>query len=196
MLTGKKSDTELIVLMKNGDMAAFDAIYNHYCHKLHRFVFLYLKQEEDAEEIVQEVFIKIWELRAKIDVYASFESFLFTIAYNATMSLLRKRLSEVKSREYLKSLQQIESAEPVIREMEFEELTGKVKQLLEQLTPRQQEIFRLSREEGMSHEEIASKLNISKNTVNNHLVTTMKFLRSKIGNGMIVNALYICLFLS
>jgi RNA polymerase sigma-70 factor, ECF subfamily len=54
-----KSSTELVVrLLKRGDMAAFDAIYNYYCHKLHEFVFMYLKQDEDAEEIVQEVFIK------------------------------------------------------------------------------------------------------------------------------------------
>jgi len=54
-----KSNTELAKLLKKGDMASFDAIYNKYCHKLHGFVLRYLKQEEDAEEIVQEVFITI-----------------------------------------------------------------------------------------------------------------------------------------
>ena len=53
-----KSDTKLVKLLKNGDMAAFDAIYNKYYYKIHEFVFMYLKQEEDAEGIVQEVFIK------------------------------------------------------------------------------------------------------------------------------------------
>jgi RNA polymerase sigma-70 factor, ECF subfamily len=191
-----KSNTELVKLLKKGDMAAFDAIYNKYCHKLHQFVFMYLKQEEDAEGIVQEVFIKIWESRSKIDIYASFESFLFTIAYNATMSLLRKRLSETKSREYLKSLQQIDSADQVIDEIQFKELNNKVQSLLDGLTQRQREIYLLSREEGLTHEEIAEKLNISKSTVNNHLVTIIKYLRSHIDKSLIVNILFICLFLS
>lgn len=191
-----KSNTELVRLLRKGDMIAFDAIYNKYCHKLHQFVFMYLKQEEDAEDIVQEVFIKIWHYRSKIDVYASFESFLFTIAYNATMSLLRKRMSETKSREFLKSLQQISSAEQIIDELQFKELNQKVQALLNQLTSRQKEIYLLSREEGLTHEEIAAKLNISESTVNNHLVATLKYLKLHIDSGLAINVLFICLFFS
>ena len=175
-------------------MAAFDAIYNTYCHKLHGFVFRYVKQEEDAEGIVQEVFIKIWESRRKIDVYASFDSFLFTIAYNTTISLLRKRLSETKSREYLKSLQQIDTVDQVIDEIHFNELNNKLQSLLKQLTPRQKEIYVLSREDGLTHKEIAQKLSISENTVKNHLVTTLKFLKSTIDTSLAVNILFLCLF--
>ena len=177
-------------------MIAFDAIYNKYCHKLLQFVFMYLKQEEDAEEIVQEVFIKIWQSRVKINAYASFESFLFTIAYNATMSLLRKRMSETKSRKYLKSFQHISSAEQVIDEIQFKELNQKVQSLLNRLTPRQKEIYLLSREEGLNHEEIAQKLKISESTVNNHLVTALKYLKSQIDSGLAVNILFTFLFLS
>jgi RNA polymerase sigma-70 factor, ECF subfamily len=195
-LKDTRSNTDIVKRLKKGDMAAFDAIYNKYCHKLHRFVLMYLKQEEDAEEIVQDVFIKIWDLRDKIDIYASFESFLFTIAYNATMSLLRKRVSQTKTKEYIKSLQQISNAEEVIDEMHFKDLNHKVQTLLEQLTPRQKEIYLLSREEGLSHGEIAQKLKISESTVNNHLVATLKYLKSQIDNSLIVNILYICLFLS
>ena len=176
-------------------MAAFDAIYNKYCHKLHEFVLRYLKQEEDAEEIVQEVFIKIWESRSKIDAYLSFESFLFTIAYNTSISLLRKRVSATKSREYLKSLQQIDNDENVIDELQFKELNHKVQSLLKQLTPRQKEVYLLSREEGLTHQEIAQKLSISENTVKNHLVTTLKYLKSHIDSSLAVNILFLCLFL-
>ena len=188
-------NTELLLLLKKGDMIAFNTIYNKYCYKLHEFVLMYLKQEEDAEGIVQEVFIKIWESKDKIDVYSSFESFLFTIAYNSTISLLRKRVSENKSREYLKSLQQIDTAEQVIDEIQFKELDQKVQSLLEQLTPRQKEIYLLSREDGLTHKEIAQKLNISESTVNNHLVTVLKYLKSHIDNNLIINALFLYLFL-
>lgn len=176
-------------------MAAFDSIYNAYCHKLHQFVIRYLKQEEDAEGIVQEVFIKIWESRRKINEYSSFESFLFTIAYNSTISLLRKRVSESKSREYLKSLQKIDAANPVIEEIHYQELNQKVQSLLLKLTPRQKEIYLLSREEGLSHKEIAKKLSLSENTVKNHLVTTLKFLKSNIDSSLVINALFLSLFL-
>ncbi len=195
-MKGNRPNSELVKLLKKGDVVAFDAIYNKYCRKLHGFVLMYLKQEEDAEEIVQEVFIKIWNSRDKIDVYASFESFLFTIAYNATMSLLRKRMTEAKSREYLKSVQQIEGAEEVIEELQFKELNDQLESLLERLTPRQKEIFQLSREEGLTHAEIAQKLNISESTVNNHLVTILKFLKNNIDSSLAVSVLFFFLFLS
>lgn len=189
-----KLNSELIGLLKKGDIAAFDTIYNMYCHKLHQFVIRYLKQEEDAEGIVQEVFIKIWESREKIRNHASFESFLFTISYNATISLLRKRLSESKSKEYLKSIQQIQNANTVVDELQFNELNEKVQSLLEQLTPRQKEIFILSREEGLTHKEIAQRLKISENTVKNHLVTSLKFLKSNMNIALVSSALFFHLF--
>ncbi len=189
------SNTELVKLLKKGDMAAFDAIYNKYCHKLHGFVLRYLKQEEDAEGIVQEVFIKIWESRHKIDIYSSFEAFLFTIAYNTSISLLRKRVSETKSREYLKSFQQANAPENAIDELQFKELNNKVQSLLKKLTPRQREIYLLSREEGLTHKEIAKNLDISINTVKNHLVSTLKFLKSHMDSSLSVNILFLSLFL-
>lgn len=188
------TNIELVRLLKKGDMEAFDAVYDKYCHKLHQFVIRYLKDETDAEEIVQEVFIKIWESRKKIKEYSSFESFLFTIAYNSTISLLRKRVSENKSKEYLKSFQSINNANPVIEEIQYKELNQKVQFLLEQLTPRQKEIYLLSREEGLTHKEIAEKLSVSENTVKNHLVTTLKFLKNNIDSALIVNLLFVSLF--
>ncbi len=195
-MTSKLSNTNLVKLLKRGDMAAFDAIYYKYSHKLHLFVLRYLKQEEDAEGIVQEVFIKIWESRKKIDTYQSFEGFIFTIAYNATISLLRKRMSETKSREYLKSLQQPDIPETAIDELQYKELNHKVQKLLKELTHRQREIYQLSREEGLSHKEIAEKLDLSESTVNNHLVTILKYLKSHLDKGLLVNAFYFLMFLS
>lgn len=193
-LDKSKLNKELVKKLKKGDMAAFDAIYSIYCHKLHAFVIRYLKQKEDAEGIVQEVFIKIWESRTKIDLYSSFESFIFTIAYNSTMSLLRKRVSDTKSKEYLKTHLQISNSTSAIDELQYKELKNKLQNLLDQLTDRQKEIYHLSREEGLSHKEIAKKLDISENTVKNHLVTVLKYLRTQIGSSLPVNLLFLCLF--
>lgn len=194
-MKSSKSNKELLLRLKEGDQVAFYNIYERYCRRLYGFVFRYIKQEAEAEEIVQEVFVKIWEARERIDENSSFESFLFTIAYNTTISLLRKRSSEKKYLEHLKSVQQFDSAPDLIDEIYSKELAEKVQTLLNELTPRQKEVFQLSREEGFTHDEIAKKLNISVNTVKKHMVNTLAFLKSHIDSGLMVNLLFIYLFL-
>ena len=183
------------MLLKKGDVIAFDKIYELYSKRLYGFVLRYVKQKEDAEGIVQEVFIKIWETRNKIDIYSSFDSFIFTIAYNTTINLLRKRISEHKYQDRLKSVQQITEADEIIDEIYFNEINTQLQLLLDKLTPRQKEIFQLSRVEGLTHEEIAKKLNISVNTVKNHMVSTLAFIKSHIDKGLIANFLFVSLFL-
>lgn len=190
-----KTNTELLLLLKEGNMVAFDTIYEKYCRRLFGFVIRYVKQEPDAEEIVQDVFVKIWENREKINAYSSFESYLFTISYNSAISLLRKRIHEKKYLEHLKHIQQEYIAPELTDELYFNELNSKIQSLLSELTPRQKEIFLLSREQGLTHDEIAKKLGISINTVKNHMVSVLSFLKSSIDNGLIVNALFVYLFL-
>lgn len=190
-----RSNSELLVLIRKDDQVAFYHIYERYCKRLYAFVLKYIKQKEDAEEIVQEVFVKIWESRNKIDAYSSFESFLFTIAYNATISMLRKRASESKYIDHIKSLQYINNSPDLIDEIHFNELNSKVQFLLNELTPRQREIFQLSREEGLSHDEIAKRLNISVNTVKKHISNTLAFLKSNFDNELTISMLFALLFL-
>jgi RNA polymerase sigma-70 factor, ECF subfamily len=190
-----KSNKDLLILLKKGDVIAFDNIYEIYSKRLYGFVLRYVKQKEDAEGIVQEVFLKIWENRNKIDIYSSFDSFIFTIAYNTTIDLLRKRFNEHKYQDRLKSVAQITEADQIIDEIYFEEINTQLQLLLDKLTPRQKEIFQLSREEGLTHEEIANKLKISVNTVKNHMVTSLAFIKSHIDKGLIANFLFISLFL-
>lgn len=185
-----KSITELLILLQKGDRVAFYLIYEGYSKRLYGFVLRFLKQKEDAEEIVQEVFIKIWESKNKIDIFSSFESYIFTIAYNATISLLRKRITENKYLEHLKSIQ-FENTPEIIEEIHYRQLNEKVQLLLDKLTPRQKEIFQLSREEGLSHNEISEKLNISVLTVKKHISNTLSFLKSSLGNNLILYMLYI-----
>lgn len=194
-MKNSKSNKELLLLLQKGDRVAFYNLYERYCKRLYGFVFRYLKQDADTEEIVQEVFIKVWESGNKIDAYSSFESFLFTIAYNATISLFRKKVNEKKYLEHLKSLQQFENAPDLTNEIYFHELNKTVQTLLNELTPRQKEIFQLSRNEGLTHGEIAEKLNISINTVKKHMVNTLAFLKSHIDKSLIVNLFFVCLFL-
>ena len=190
-----KSNKDLLILLKKGDIIAFDNIYEIYSKRLYGFVIRFVKQKEDAEGIVQEVFIKIWETRNKIDIYSSFDSFIFTIAYNTTINLLRKRVNEHKYQDQLKSVQQITEADQIIDEIYFKEINNHLQSVIDTLTPRQKEIFQLSREESLTHEEIAKKLNISVYTVKNHMVATLAFIKSHIDKGLIANSLFISLFL-
>jgi len=190
-----KTKRDLLLLLKKGDVIAFDNIYEMYSKRLYGFVLRYVKQKEDAEGIVQEVFITIWETRNKIDIYSSFDSFIFTIAYNTTINLLRKRVNEHKYQERLNSIQQITGADQIIDDIYFKEIKTQLHSVIDKLTPRQKEIFQLSREDGLTHVEIAKKLNISVNTVKNHMVTTLAFIKSHIDKGLIANFLFISLFL-
>ncbi|MBN1926754.1 MAG: RNA polymerase sigma-70 factor [Prolixibacteraceae bacterium] len=190
-----KTNTELLLQLKEGDIVAFDTIYGYYCIKLYAFAIRYVKIETDAEDIVQEVFIKIWQNRKNINVYSSFESYLFTIAYHSAINLLNKKVHEKRYFEYLYSIQKMEDTSELTDEIFFNELNRKIQLLLKELPPRQKEIFSLSREKGLSHEEIAQKLGISVNTVNNHIVTALNFIRRNLDNGMIANILFAYLFL-
>ena len=97
-----------MIRLKNGDILAFDELYKLYSHKLFSFVFRILKDEADSDDIVQEVFLKIWEYREKLGDYKLLNSFIFTLAYNNSISIIRKRISSAKT------------GEPIVRNLEYE----------------------------------------------------------------------------
>lgn len=194
-MKSNKSNKELLLKIKDDDKVAFYNIYERYCNRLFSFVLRYLKLESDAEEIVQEVFVKIWESRNNINPDSSFEAYLFTIAYNTTINLLRKRVNEKKYLEHLASVQEINSAPELIDEIYFNELSNKIREQLNKVTPRQKEIFMLSREKGLSNAEIAEKLGISVLTVKKHISNTLAFLKSGLDKSMFISVLFVYMFL-
>jgi RNA polymerase sigma-70 factor (family 1) len=192
---GNKINQELMIRLKNGDMAAFDLLYEQYSHKLFSFVLKILKNETDTEEIVQEVFVRLWESRFHIDDSKLLNSFIFTIAYNHSIDLIRKRINNKKYLEHLKYSSAVHAVPSQIDEFEFEELNDQVKKLIADLPERQRQIYLLHREEGLTYSEIANRLGISKNTVENHMTRALKYLRANLDNTLLVNLLFICFFL-
>lgn len=186
---------ELLIRLKNGDMLAFDQVYERYSHKLFSFVAKILKNEADAEEIVQEVFVKIWESREKLGDYKLLNSYIFTIAYNNSISLIRKRINNTKYIEHLKYSSLINSIPSGISELEFCELSEQVEKLINNLPERQKQVFLLHRETGLTYPEIAERLGISKNTVENHIAKALKYLRQNLDSSLLINLLFISLFL-
>jgi RNA polymerase sigma-70 factor (ECF subfamily) len=189
------SDLDLVRQLKANDMTGFDMLYRKYSQRIYQFSFSILKSQVDAEEIVQDVFFKVWEKRDTIQEHLSFQSYLFTIAHNTSLSLIRKKLKETRYVTYLKSTQIPVSDSPVSDELEFSELKKKAQDAINHLSTRQKQIYLLSREDGFSYREISEQLNISVNTVENHMVKALKFLRESLGRSSMMALLFYYLFL-
>jgi len=186
---------ELLTRLKNGDILAFDLVYELYSHKLFSFVFKILKNEAEVDDIVQEVFVKIWESRNKLEDYKLLNSYIFTIAYNNSIDLIRKRISNNKYLEHLKYSASINFTPTIVSQIEYNELNSQVEKLIANLPDRQKQVYLLHREEGLTYPEIAEKLGISKNTVENHMVKALKYLRQNMNNSLLLNMLFVSLFL-
>ena len=174
----KMIQKELIQKLKKGDDEAFSAMYKLYWEKVYNFSRLYLASSEDVAEIVQEVFIKLWETRHLIDEEQSFEGFLFIITRNQIFKYSRKRLNY----SFLKMtvMQSIEKSYEEEDQLEIADLKKHLSVLISQLPERQQEIFRLSRERHMTYKQIAEQLSISEKTVEYHMTAALKYLRKNL----------------
>lgn len=191
MKNGKENiNQDLLARLKKGDMQAFDKVYELYCHKLFSFVLKIVKNEADTDDIVQEVFVKIWESRHKLDDYHLLNSYIFTIAYNGSIDLLRKRVHSHKYIEHLKKL----SVQPTINsstvDVEYGDFLTQVEKLISNLPERQKEVYLLHREQGLTYPEIADRLKISKNTVENHMGKALSSLRQKVSHALLNNIFY------
>lgn len=176
-------------------MKAFDFVYEQYSHKLYSFICKILKNEAEAEEIVQEVFIRLWESRFTLEETKPLNSYVFTIAYNHSIDLIRKRVNSSRYLEHLKKSSLLQSTPSFIGEIEYNELSKRIEKLIEQLPERQKQVYRLHREEGLAYSDIAEKLGISVNTISNHMTKALKYLRDNLDDSLFINLLFITLFL-
>ena len=172
------SDTDLILALKEGNLKAFNQVFDRYAKRLYRFSMGYLKSAENAEEIVQEVFLKIWHNREELIVQKSFDSYLFTIAKNGILNTIRKSKSEQAYLNYAK----LYPGKDVLldQELDFKELKKAYQEAIAQLSPRRKEIFLLSREQSLSNAEIAQKMNISVKTVENQMTSALAEIRKNL----------------
>ncbi|MCG8320307.1 MAG: RNA polymerase sigma-70 factor [Cytophagales bacterium] len=173
----QKFNKELLTRLSAGDRDAFNALYHIYRAPAVRFCRSILKDSVESENIIQDVFIKVWNKRHGINPELNFTSYLFTIIKNRVFDHLKeiKKNSLLKER-YWQNLEKYKvSGEDVQEERLF-----KVKKAIEQLSEKRKEIIRLNYEEGKSYEEIASQLKISKNTVKNQLVKAKQIIRKQL----------------
>lgn len=186
-------EKDIVQRLKSGEVQAFDEIYNLYSKRIYRFAYSFLKTKVNAEEIVQEVFLRVWEKRAKINKYYSFKAFLFTISHNIIIDNFRENLKEQKYVEFLKENAVVFHSDTEMS-MEYSELNKMYWDAIDLLPERRRLIFKLHRIEGLSYSEISQKLNISNKTVENQMSSALKFLKEKLGSYFLSALLFYYLF--
>jgi len=173
------TDKDLLMQLKNDDIAAFNEVYRRYHTKIFLLATRFLPYKEDAEEILQNVFIAVWNNRHKINADQNFASYLFSVARHNIYNALRKAVYRQGYFDFIRyhSSEQTFITEEVIL---YNELDTLFHQYIENLPPKRREIFRLFREEGLSYREISEKLSITASTVNSQLTKAFDYIRHKI----------------
>lgn len=161
----------------SGDREAFLRIFDQYHHALYVHVLHFVKSPDLAADLVQDVFIKIWENRAGIKVELSFKAYLFRIAKNHLINYL-KRAAKEKSIKSEIGKYAISSHNQNEDGVIYADLAFHAERAIDQLPTQRQVVFRLFKEEGKDQHEIAAQLGISKNTVRDHLAKAGKFIRA------------------
>ncbi len=173
--------------------SSLEELFNYYYPRLFNFSKSFLKIEDGIDDILQEVFVKIWQKRKSIKNSATFNSYIFTITRNLLLNELRSRLNNKNIKEEVRKLS-IASEYSLLEKIEYQDLKEKVDNIVNELPSRQKEIFKLSRTEGLSHKEIAEKLKISTKTVEYHITLAVRLLRDKLKSLGLVSILYFYLF--
>ncbi len=167
-------ENKVLLLLKNSDKSAFEYIYNKYSKKIAVKLLQLLKSEELVQDVLQDVFLKIWENREMINPDLSFNAYIFKIARNLSLNSFRRALLD---QSYLSKLETDEEYNPIEEALYKKEYNAILQDALNVLTPRQREIFVLHKIEGKSYKEISDHLKISSSAINHHLQSANKHLR-------------------
>ena len=185
----------LFYRLRKGDKKALDDIYKLYHGKIYGFALSYLKSEEEALDVVQESFIKLWESRSSLKKGTKLEAFIFTVTKNSILSIFRKLSTEKRYLEYLSnSVITNTSGTEEMTDLEF--LQDQYEQLIPNLPPKQREIFLLSRHEGLSNKDIARQRGISEKTVENHITKALAYFKENMDQLGIWGGLFYILYIS
>lgn len=175
------NEKELFAAFAEGDGAAFRQIYHHYKKRLFPFVLKMTRSAEITEELVQEIFIQLWLSRASFKTVRYPTAYVFNLAANKTLNQLKK-IANNASLIQKAALYQPEWSTNTEDTIAFNESQAMINAAVSELPSQRQLIYRLSREEGLSLEEIAGRLNISRSTVKNQLGHALRFIRESLEN--------------
>src|SRR5882757_6445537 len=172
----EENDHELLQLLARGSEYAFAIIFDRYRRRVYKTALVFLKSSEAAEEVVQEVFLRLWQKRKDLPDINYLNSFIRTIAYNLMVDQFRKKILE---KDYKKQLgfeqAMVDDTDHRVRDDESVRL---LQAAIATLPQRQRQVYELARLKGLSQEEIATTLSISKNTVKVHMTAALQGIRA------------------
>jgi len=176
-----QQEREVLMRLLQGDEIAFEKIYKVYSPKLYGNLLRLIKSVPQTEQILQDVFIKVWEYRASIDPEKSFRSFIFKMAENKAYDFFRKAARDKKLESELIAISTVNYTELEEFLSDNEKLVL-LENAIKRLPPQRQQVFRLCKLEGKSYKEVSEMLNISLSTISDHIVKATKSIRDSLKN--------------
>lgn len=175
------SDIDLTALLSKGNDAAFSEIYNRYWKRLFTIAFNKLNNLSEAEELVQDIFLDIWSRRETLKITSSLAAYLAVAVKYKVLDCYSKRATKLRYQNYLSHL-----SDPLDSSTEnwlnHEELKENIRKSVASLPEKCRLVFELSRNNGLSHKQIATKLEIAEKTVESHLSRALRTLRINLGS--------------
>lgn len=172
-------DSLLVRRIRDDHVDSFELLYHRYMRKLYYFSFNYLKIKEEAEEIVQTVFINLWEHRKSLDDSLSIKSYLYKSTTNAVYNQLKRNALRNKWVEQ-KLLKPEPASNETFEQIYYHDLEQTIDQIIAKLPPQQRKIYILNRIEGLSYEEISKQLDLSVRTVENQMYRALKVIKEQL----------------
>jgi RNA polymerase sigma-70 factor (family 1) len=173
------SDAKLLEECSKDNLTAFNTLFDRYFGKLYRYALSYVKDECFAEEEIMDLMMWIWEKRHTLDIKGDFKPYIFRAAKNATIKAIRKKAIATSPVEVIENNLSF-TAKPADHGLLFDELELIYQRQLNLLSPQRKTVFSMSREQDLSHAEIAGNLNISVHTVKNHIKFSLNHFRKNI----------------
>ncbi|MDP9075972.1 MAG: RNA polymerase sigma-70 factor [Bacteroidota bacterium] len=180
-------DSELIDRLKHDDDIALSIIYKKYWQMLYVSAHNILKDQQACEDIIQELFIKLWNNRHAVEINVSLKAYLYaSIRYEVYRQI---KSGAVRDDIYDNLLERLQTPE-TYHNIEYKELIGQINSVVNQLPEKCREVYKLSREEQLSHKQIAERLNISPKTVENQITKALRYLRTSLTTTLIAAIVY------
>lgn len=172
-------DQTLVIQLKGGSQLAFKQLFDRYTPRIYRFAISYLKSDPDAEELVQDVFLKLWEKRETLDESQNIRAYIFKIAINSIYNLSKRKNYKQVYNEFVKN-NFTQGNEFTWNEVVYNELVDSLNLHIDKMPAQRRDIFLMSRKDGLSNQEIAKNLNISLRTVENQIYRSVSYLREQL----------------
>lgn len=170
-------ENELLLLIAKGDYQAFATLYTSIIEDVFQYIYMYTRSRSETEEILQDVFIKVWESRSRLNEVHCIRNYLMRAAKNRLLDTVRREQLMYKALLEVKSVQRLDQHETEYT-ITYRDYLKMAQQAISQLPPRRKLIFRMNTESGLCYDEIADQLCITKSAVKNQLYKAIEYVRS------------------